>query len=553
MARIHKSRKTAGNADRKKVIWYTAIYIRLSKDDGNDESLSVTNQKKIIMDYMEHFFEGEYVIVDFYIDDGLTGTDYERPDFQRMLHDVESGKVNCIICKNLSRAFRNYSDQGYFLENYFPLHNIRFITIGDPKVDSYLRPETIQNLEVPITGLMNDRYACKTSNDVRDTFNTKRRNGEFIGAFAPYGYAKDPKNKNHLIIDEEAAHVVRYIFNRFVYEGLSKNGIAKRLNEMDVPNPTEYKRRKGFQYSNPHIHDNDGLWNASTITRILKNPMYIGNMVQGRQRVVSYKVHDKVAVPEDEWFIKENTHEAIIDLETFDKAQILQQRDTRTSPEQKELYLFSGFLRCADCKKTLTRKKSKGHVYYSCRTYNEKSKTKCTKHSIREDVLQKAVLLAIQKQIDLVGTLPEIIETIDSAPIVHTHSRRLEHLLKQRTQEYEKIKAIIDNLYVDWKSGDITKDEYRRLKAKFEEQAGQLQQVIKNLQAEIRTMAEGIKSDEPYLESFLKHRNISRIERGILVELIDTIYVHESGEIRIEFNFADQHRRIINFVENKAV
>lgn len=550
MARIRNSRETTSSTGRKKVIWCIAIYIRLSKDDGNDESLSVTNQKKIVVDYLQSFFEEEYSIIDFYIDDGLTGTDYERPDFQRMLHDVEIGKVNCIICKNLSRAFRNYSDQGYFLESYFPLHNTRFITIGDPKVDSYLRPETIQNLEVPITGLMNDRFACKTSNDIRDTFNTKRRRGEFIGAFAPYGYAKDPKDKNRLIIDEEAAHVVRDTFQWFVYEGLSKNGITKRLNEMGIPNPTEYKRRIGLQYNNPHIDDNDGLWNASTITRILKSQMYIGNMVQGKQRVISYKVHDKVTVPEDEWFIKENTHEAIIERDTFDKAQSLQQRDTRTSPEQKKLYLFSGFLRCADCNKALTRKQAKGLVYYSCRTYKDKSKTKCTKHSIREDILTQAVLVAIQKQIDLVGTLNEIIETINSTPIVHNQSKRLTHLLKLRTQELDKLKGVIDNLYMDWKSGDITRDDYLRMKAKFEEQAQQLKQVIQNLNEEIQTMAEGIKSDEPYLTSFLKHRNISRIERGLLVELIDTIYVHEGGEIRIEFNFADQHRRVIDFIEN---
>lgn len=550
MARIRKSRETAGRAERERIIWHIAVYIRLSKDDGNDESLSVTNQKKIIREYLEQFFGEEYTIVDFYIDDGLTGTDYERPHFQRMMHDIEIGKVNCVICKNLSRAFRNYSDQGYFLENYFPLHNTRFITIGDPKVDSFLKPETIQNLEVPITGLMNDRYACKTSNDVRATFNTKRREGEFIGAFAPYGYAKDPKDKNSLVVDEEAARVVRDIFNWFAREGLSKNGIAKRLNEMGVPNPAEYKRRNGLKYNNPHIKMNDGLWSACTITRILKSQMYIGNMVQGRQKVISYKVHDKVTVPEDQWFIKENTHEPIIDRDTFDKVQILQLRDTRTAPEHKQLYLFSGLLRCADCKKALTRKQSKGIVYYSCRTYNDKSKTKCSKHSIREDVLQKAVLVAIQKQIELVGTLSGIIDTINRAPVVHTQSTRLTHMLKLRTGELDKLGGVIDSLYLDWKNGDITRDEYRRMKAKFEEQAEQLHQVIKNLNDEIQTMAQGVKSDEPYLASFLKYRNINRLERGILVELVDTIYVHEGGKIEIKFNFADQYQRVIDFIEN---
>ncbi len=541
MARIRPTRGLFGESGKKQAVWQIAAYIRLSKDDGNDESLSVTNQKKIIREYLEQFFGEEYRVVDFYIDDGLTGTDYERPDFQRMLHDVETGKVNCVICKNLSRAFRNYSDQGYFLENYFPLHNTRFITIGDPKVDSFKQPETIQNLEVPITGLMNDRYACKTSNDVRETFDTKRRRGEFIGAFAPYGYAKDPLDKNSLVVDEEAARVVRDIFTWFTRDGLSKSGIAKRLNELGMPNPAEYKRRSGLKYRNPYGSVNDGLWSACTITRILKSQTYIGNMVQGRQKVISYKVHDKVAVPQEQWFIKENTHEPIVDPETFAEAQRLQLRDTRTAPKQKQLYLFAGLLRCADCHKALTRKKAKGIVYYSCRTYHEKSTTRCSKHSIREDVLEQAVLAAIQKQIELIGTLADILDAVSLAPAVHAQSARLTHMLKLRTQEFDKLGGVIDSLYMDWKNGDIGRDEYRRMKARFEKQAGQLREVIQNLKNEMQATDAGTQSDEPFLESFLKYRNIRRLERGILVELVDTIYVHEGGEIEIQFNFADPY------------
>ena len=220
------------------------------------------------MEFLEKFFPEEYVIVDVYVDDGLTGTDYERPDFQRMIHDVEVGKVNCIVCKNLSRAFRNYSDQGYFLENFFPLHNTRFITLGDPKIDTYLNPEVVSGMEVPINGLMNDRFAYKTSSDIRRTFDTKRRNGEFIGAFAPYGYEKHPEDKNALIIDEEAAQVVRNIFQWFVYGdgstkiiidddgiehevlvgSMSKEGISRKLNELGIPNPSLYKKLRGFKY-----------------------------------------------------------------------------------------------------------------------------------------------------------------------------------------------------------------------------------------------------------------------------------------------------------------
>lgn len=247
MPRIRKSHK----ADKATTIWRIAVYIRLSKDDGNDESSSVTNQKKIIVEYLEQLFDEEHTIVDFYIDDGLTGTDDERLEFQRMIQDVKSGNVNCIICKTLARAFRNYADQGYFLEEVFPLYGTRFICLGSPTFDTYKNPESVTDgMDVPITGLMNDRYAARTSADIRRTFNTKRRKGEFIGAFAPYGYMKKPENNNALIIDEEPAQIVRDIFKWRVEEGMSKIGIVRRLNELGVPTPTEYKHSKGFLLKN---------------------------------------------------------------------------------------------------------------------------------------------------------------------------------------------------------------------------------------------------------------------------------------------------------------
>ena len=238
---MRRRKETYESQTAKLRIWKIAIYIRLSRDDGYDESLSVTNQRKIILEYLEKFFEDEYELVNIYIDDGKTGTDYERPAFQQMIKDVENGTVNCIVCKTLARAFRNYSDQGYFLEKVFPLNGTRFISIGSPALDTYLNPDAIlDGMEVPISGLMNDRYAARTSKDIRRTFDMKRRNGEFIGAFAPYGYAKDPENKNCLIVDEEAAQVVRNIFYWYVNEGMSISGIVRHLNELAVLTPTSY-------------------------------------------------------------------------------------------------------------------------------------------------------------------------------------------------------------------------------------------------------------------------------------------------------------------------
>lgn len=549
MARIRKL-KTDEKSTIKKVIWYIALYIRLSKDDGNDESLSVTNQRKILTEYVEQIFQGEYVVVDEYIDDGKSGTDYDRPNFQRMIHDVETKKVNCVICKNLARAFRNYSDQGYFIESFFPLHGTRFITMGDPKIDTYLNPEAVSGMEVPINGLMNDRYAAQTSNSVRRTFDHKRRNGEFIGAFAPYGYAKDPADKNALIIDDEAAQVVKDIFKWYVYgdgsgnKTLSKEGIARKLNEMGVPNPTLYKVKKGLKYKNPYAKENDGFWMGVSISRILKNKVYIGTMVQGRQRVISYKVHNAVRTSEEEWYQVENTHDPIIDQELFERAQELGEKDTRTAPGKKETYLFSGFLKCADCRKAMTRRASAGFVYYNCSTYKRKSKDKCTKHTMRLDKLENTVLLFIQKQIELIEGLEDAIKNINEAPAVQTKCDRLEHLLKLRERELEETDDLISGLYIDWKNGDITREQYRKLKEKFEKQESELKDAIEYIKDEIGTTEQGVSSDDPYLKVFLKHKNISELSQGILVELISSIYVHEGGEITIQFKAEDQYKRI---------
>ena len=555
MARVRKS--VSDDAAFKKDIWYMALYIRLSKDDGNDESLSVTNQKKILTEYVEKFFQGEYVIVDYYVDDGRTGTDYDRPDFQRMIHDVETKKVNCVVCKNLARAFRNYSDQGYFLESFFPLHRTRFITLGDPKVDTYLNPEAVSGMEVPINGLMNDRFAYSTSSSVRRTFDTKRRNGEFIGAFAPYGYSKHPSDKNALVIDEEAAQVVKDIFHWYVYGsgsgngGLSKEGIARKLNEMGIPNPAMYKVKKGLRYKNPHAKENDGLWTGASISRLLKNKVYIGTMVQGRQRVISYKVHDMVSTPEDEWYQVEHTHDPVISPELFEKAQEFQTKDTRAAPKKKENYLFSGFLKCADCGKAMTRRASKEFIYYNCSTYKRKSKDKCSKHTMRLDKLENAVLIVIQKQIELSASLGAVIESINQAPVAETKYTRLEHLLKIREQELKKTEDLIAGLYIDWKNGDITREQYIKMKEMFERQEAGLKDTTRHIKDEIGWVERGIASNDPYLEAFLKHKNIQELTQGILVELVEAIYIHESGKITIKFKLEDQFKRAADFIENK--
>jgi hypothetical protein len=544
MARI----RTGGTAGVKspaadgQTVWRVAVYIRLSKEvkkeDADTGSESVINQRKILTEYLEKSFNGSYRIADFYVDDGLSGTDDTRADFMRMISDIERGNVNCVICKTLSRAFRNYSDQGYYLEYYFPQKNVRFISTGDPAVDTYANPDAVTGLEVPITGLMNDRYAARTSSDVRRTLDTKRRNGEFIGAFPAYGYLKHPENKNKLIPDNDIVPVKREIYGWIVRDGVSLNGAARKLNELGVPNPAAYKRKKGMKYKNPHANDTDGLWTGATVKRVLLDKVNLGHMVQGKQRVVSYKVHDRVSVAKEDWYVKENTHEPTFTREEYETLEKLLRRDTRTPNGERKLHLFSGFLRCGDCGRALQRKSTKAYVYYACRTYTQKSKARCTKHSIREDLLEASVLAAIRAQISLFD-LPDTLKN----PAADSRLNDYGNLLRDKQKELGKLHNLSDNLYVDWKMGEITYEDYRRMKDRFDEQAAQLSGVIASIEAERQRI--GASGGDTALADFLARRNIGKLNRALLALLVDTVYIHEDNRITVHFRFSSSHLNVL--------
>lgn len=543
-------------------VWRIGIYIRLSKEDARclDESESVTNQRAIIEDHIAGFNDGdEYIIVDEYVDDGISGTtDDERDDFQRMLADIKRGRVNCVIVKDLARSFRNYSDQGYYLDDWFPRYNVRFISLFHQPLDSYKEPQNMRSIAVPIQGVLNENHCAETSDKVREVFDMKRRNGEHIGSFAAYGYLKDPTNKNALVVDEEAAGVVRDIFQMFL-DGMSKNAIVHYLNDHGVLCPAAYKReRLGLKYQNPSLApDKRPLWCAMTVGKILQNRMYCGDMVQGRYRMKSYKIHVQEIVPQDEWYIVENTHEAIIEREIFEKVQQLLMRDTRTGPQQKKLYLFSGFLKCADCGKSMTRSKVGNTVYYYCRTYKDQSKSACTKHTIKHTQLEAAVLCAIQQQVYLAVDFSKTIEQINKAPLVKSQSKKLHDAIEQKEREFAKIVRYKQAIYQDWKDGEITHRDYRHMKEEYEQQAETLNQVLERLREEQRELENGIDMENPFLAAFQQHQNIEKLTRDILIELVDHIKVYEGGSISIAFRFADELRRIREFIElnthNEAV
>ena len=394
--------------------------------------------------------------------------------------------------------------------------------------------------------MFNDQYCYQTSKKIRQVFDYKRRNGQYIGSFAPYGYIKDPRDKHQLIVDPEAAEIVKKIYEMCL-QGTTKHAIVLYLNEHGIPSPTAYRMEKGLPYS-PAVADNP-MWGDKIVNDILKNPIYTGDLVQGRRRVKSYKVHQIEAVPEEEWVRVPNTHEAIITHETFDRVQALLLRDTRTAPKGRELHLFSGFLKCADCGKSVTRSQSGKNIYYACSTYKNRSRTACTMHSIKHNRLEAAVLFAIQYQVGTAVSYSEMIAHINTAPLKKSQSHRLNDQIAAKEKELTRITRYKQSLYQDWKDGEITQQEYREMKADYERQAAGLSDLLARLTAERKQLSNGVDQQHPALVAFAKYQNIEKLTREILIELVDHIKVYENGNISVHFKFADEFRRIDEYIE----
>lgn len=532
--------------------WKAALYIRLSKEDGDkQESYSVTSQREILTEYLKQHHDIEFV--DFYIDDGWSGTNFDRPGFKRMMQDIYDGNVNCVIVKDLSRFGRNYTDAGHYLDDVFMRLGVRFIALNN-SVDSISNSMNAATkcITVGVQNVINESVAATTSVNVRGTLNVSRKQGKFIGSFPTYGYLKNPEDHHKLIIDEEAASVVRMIYNLFI-SGKSVIGVTKELNKLKIPNPTAYKKAKGWNYKHTSGKNNDGLWCDSTVRRILSNQMYIGNMVQGKNTTVSYKIKQCRAIPKDEWIIVENTHEPIIDRETFDTAQSLFNKNTRTAPKKTEVDLFAGFVKCADCHRAMSKKTNKHsygtYKYYRCVTSRKMDSGACSPHSIRIDKLERAVLVTIQTMIDTALEFDKLSEKIDSRSNSTVQSTLLKKSIEKQIAEREKFKNMMLSLYPDWKSGVITKEEYMVLKEGIAEKINALDKKIDDLQAQINDSENGKPKENDFVAHFKKYGKIKELTRPILTELVDSILVHKDGNITINFKFKDAYEQIIEYIE----
>ena len=365
--------------------WNVAAYLRLSKEDNeNMESNSIVNQRELIEQYISG--KNDLKLVDYYIDDGYSGTNFNRPGFRRLLQDMKNKKITCIIVKDLSRFARSHIEADMYFENIFPALNIRFISVIE-NIDSFENPESLDNLIVPFKNLLNDAYAKDISKKVRSALLTKRLNGEFIGTSATYGYLKDPKDKHKLIIDKVASKYVIQIFDS-AKEGKTASEIANELNKSGILTPYTYKVK----------NDNIGVdkkWNAKMINVILQNRVYIGELIQGKKKVESYRTHKLITTNKDEWIITENNHEPIISKEKFEQVQEIINKN-KAARSNKEKDLFYSFLKCEDCGSSFTLRKVKKYEYYHCTSYVRNGS--CTSHSIRKDRLVKIVLEALNKK-----------------------------------------------------------------------------------------------------------------------------------------------------------
>ena len=504
--------------------WNTAGYLRLSREDGDRaESDSIANQRKLLEQYLSA--HPELNLIEFYQDDGYTGTNFDRPAFRRMEADIEAGKINCVLVKDLSRFGRDYIEMGRYLERVFPAQGVRFIAVND-HVDSQ---QGRYDMLLPMKNIFNTQYARDISDKVRSAIHTKQQRGEFVGAFPSYGYQKDPANHSHLVIDPAAAQVVRRIFDLFE-QGWGKIKIAKQLNAEGIPSPSEYKRILGERYHNGRKIDQTTYWTYATVHRILQNQMYTGNMEQGR----NYRptMHGKaVQLDRSEWAVVPGTHEAIIGAEQWERVQALLHKRTRQLSFEQNQSPFAGFLRCGDCGRAMVKTKRAGGIYYSCGSYKRYGPTVCTKHSISHAVLEGIVLHDLNQIISSVQNLQTLAEEAKQ-PSSRGRSGERERL----EGGLERLYRLKKSAYEDYRDGLIRREDFRRYQSDYERQerelSAQLQQ-LENVQEEDLLL-------HPWVQSLLQHGKLTSLDRVTVAETVRQILVFEDGRIEITYTFSNE-------------
>ncbi len=511
-------------------VWKIAIYLRLSKEDGDkDESDSISSQRLLTSEYIQRNIKDGEVVGEF-VDDGYTGTNFKRPKFQEMIRLIDKGAINCVIVKDLSRFGRDYIGVGEYLEKYFPINDIRFIAIND----GYDTASATYNDDfiMPIKNIFNAQYSKDISKKVKSSFRSLQKEGKFVGAFASYGYIKDPKDRHRLLIDEPAAQIVREIFSLY-NSGMGKVSIARELNGRNIPCPSEYKKLNGMNYTNGQKLELTKYWSYSTIHNILKNEMYIGNMIQNKsiRKTVRGKARKN---DKDSWIAIDGTHEPIIPKEQWDITQELLTRNTRQIDFDQNVGLFAGYIFCGNCGRAMSKitnkYKTKTVTTYICGTYKRYGEKTCKRNSVKIDLLEKLVLVKLNEQIQKAG---DIIYDNSSENI-----KNRDFDLKKFEISLEKYRKIKKSLYEDYKEGILTKKEYLQYKSDYEEEESLILGQINAIKEETNEKNEEMNK---WIKTLIKHKRIEKLDRETIAEVLDKIVVTEIDEeinIDIAFKFS---------------
>ena len=519
-------------------IWNTTLYLRLSRDDGDkEESNSITGQRELLRDYISQRPEfREYAVR---VDDGFSGSTFERPSFQKMIEDVKAGRTDCIIVKDLSRFGRNYLDAGEYIEKIFPFLGVRFIAVND-NYDSLGDKKASDDLIIPFKNLINEAYCRDISVKIRSQLEIKRKNGQFLGSFAAFGYLKDEQNKNKLVVDQYAADIVRDIF-KWKLEGVSPQDIADALNKLGVLSPMEYKRSLGMKFTTSFKTNAKATWSAGTVIRILKNPIYTGVLVQGKETTPSYKVHKRITKDESEWSVIEDSHEAIISKIDFDSVQKVLKCDTRRSPGGKAVGLFSGMVFCGDCGASMVRKTvpagEKKYVYYVCSAH--KQNKSCSPHRMRDTTLEEIVLDSLKQHISEVVDMSELLAITDTAPLRTAQAQKVQRQLDKKHEEYEKLQKLLMSLYENLADGIIDREEYTRLKASFTTRADEAEKQMDALREQLEDI-HNHGTENAWMNEFVKRQGLTSLDRAVVVALIDKILIHSNDVVEIIYRWQDE-------------
>ena len=538
-----------------KKIKYTALYERLSRDDEmQGESNSIVNQKR----YLEEYAQAQgFKNIQHFTDDGYSGTNFKRPGFQKMIAAIEAGEIDVVCVKDLSRFGRDYLKVGFYTEIMFPEKGVRFIAINN-SVDS---ANPTENDFTPFLNIMNEWYAKDTSNKIRAIFRSRMQDGKRCSGAIPYGYRRDPEDKNHLLIDEEAAKVVRRIY-QMVIDGMGSQAIANQLTADNVLIPSAYLEQSEHGESRNHSYHDPCRWNCTAVSYILDKQEYMGHTVLGKTICENFKTKKRRKARPDELIIFENTHEPIIDAETWHLVQKLRRRTRRKLANGSYSHRLSGLVYCADCGKRLSysspqsQHRPDGKTYdadssFRCPTYKSMY-GECTMHYIKSSTLDKLVDEAVRKIARYVlrneQAFLEQVRVLTSADQKHTQSEDKKELvnIKKRIAELDNY---IKRLYEGNASGKIPDRQFEKLMAQYDSEQQELEERVKEIEVNIHEIQQESENGQQFVRLVQKYRDLTEIDQTALNEFIDKVVVHEatggrtadrSQQIDIYFNFIGQ-------------